>query len=141
MQRYDYERNLADLQDKYGQDQATDAYAKFISQQRFKRQRDLSNQGFQRQFPEAVVGMNRGMGSRVRSGVFGSRLQNHFSDFNQNLGQLDQSQAAEQSQFELQAAQRKQAYQRALMLLQEQLAAGQVGESPFASYSSVYGNQ
>lgn len=140
MQRYDYERNLADLQDKYGQDQATDAYAKFISQQRFKRQRDLSNQGFQRQFPEAVVGMNRGMGSRVRSGVFGSRLQNHFGDFNNALGQLDQDEAGEQSQFAIQGAQREQAYRRALMLLQEQLAQGQAGASPFATYSNVWGN-
>lgn len=140
MQRYDYERNLADVQDKYGQEQATDAYAKFVSQQRFSRDRDTANQGFQRSFPGQVVSMNRGMGSKVRSGVFGQNLGNHFGDFNKQQASLDQAQAGEQAQFATQQALRDAAYRKALMLLQEQLTLGQVQENPAATYSSVWGS-
>jgi len=140
MQQYEYQSRLGDLQDKYGQDEATNAYARFISQQRFKRDREMGNQTFQRGFPQAVVRMNRGMGRHIKSGVFGSNMQNHFGDFNRGMAQIDENQAADESGAALQQAQRQQAYQRALMLLQQQLASGQLGQNPFASYSSVWGN-
>ena len=134
MQQYDYQRNMADLQDKYSQDQATNAYARFISQQRFKRDRETGNQSFQRSFPQAIVGMNRGMGSRIKSGVFGSNMQNYFGDFNKGMAQLDEAEGADQGQFTMLQNQKADAYRRALLLLQEQYAQGRASDSPFATY-------
>lgn len=136
---YDYERNLADTQDRYAQDNATNQYARFISQQRFSRNKDAANQSFQRGFPSGVKRMNNGMGSHVRSGVFQDRLQQSFGDFNQNMGQMEADNAGQESQFATQQSLRDAQYQRALLLLQEQLAASQAGTDPFASYQNVWG--
>lgn len=137
---YDYERNLADTQDRYAQDNATNAYARFISQQRFSRNRDAANQTFQRGFPSGVVGLNHGMGSNVQSGVFRDKLGQAFGDFSQGMGNMEADQASQDSQFAQSQVLRDAQYQRALLLLQEQLGATQAAVNPFASYSQVWGN-
>lgn len=134
MALFNYERDLADVQDKYSQDNATNQYARFVSQQRFARNKDTMNRGFQEGFPQNVVAANRGMGSRIRSGVFGDRLGQMFSGFNRQMGNVEQDQAGAEAQFAQQQSLRDAAYQRALLLLQEQLTQQQAGESPFAAY-------
>lgn len=128
---YNYEKDLADVQDRYSQENATDQYARFISQQRFARQKDGMNRGFQQGFPGSVVQMNRGMGSRVKSGVFGDNLGRMFGNYNRQVGDVEHDQARQQAQFAQQQSMRDSAYQRALLLLQEQLSNERAGQSPF----------
>ena len=135
---YDYERNLANVQDQYAQDNATNQFARFVSQQRFSRNKDAANQSFQRGFPSNVVRMNQGQNQRVRSGMFGERLGNHFGDFSKNMGYMEADQAGQESQFAQAQAMRDNQYQKALLLLQEQMQAERGQVDPYAAYRSVW---
>jgi hypothetical protein len=119
---YDIENRYADLQDKYGQNQAINQYANFVGQQRFKRQREDMNTGFQRSFPKFTGSWAKRLGSNVRSGVFREKLGQNVGDFGRALGRVETDQMNDQGQFEANKAREFDAYQKALLRTQEEMA-------------------
>jgi hypothetical protein len=137
MALYEYEKGLSDLSQKYSQDEATNAYARFISQQRFNRQRQDQTQGFQRSFPQFTGQYARRLGSGVRSGVFGSKLNEFVGDYNQTQARTEQDQAADAGQFDQGQAMRSGQYQQNLLQLQEELARQRAMQDPYAVYRGI----
>lgn len=131
---FEFESQKNNLQDRYGQDQATNDYARFVSQQRFNRQKTDMNKGFQRNFPRFTAQGAQRLGSGVRSGVFNQALGNQVQDFNQGLQDVDQDQAGFEANWQTQAAGRQSAFQRAMLLLEEQIRAQRAMTDPFAGY-------
>ena len=88
----DYERQKADTQYKYSNDAVTNAYGRFISQQRGERGLGDSFRGYQRQFPRQTASFGqRGLsGSGVNSGVMRSSMNNFIGDFARNYGRQQQ---------------------------------------------------
>lgn len=138
MALYDYEKSLSDLTNSYAQDEATNAYARFISKQRFSRQRQDMTQGYQRQFPQFTGQYAHRLGSGVRSGVFQNKLNQFVGDYNQSQGRLNEDEAGTDSQYNQSQALRQSQYQQALLALQEELARQRAMQDPFAVYKGVY---
>jgi hypothetical protein len=139
MALYDYEKSLADLQNKYSQDEATNAYARFISKQRFARQRQDSTKGYQQAFPGTVAQLGRGQTSGIRSGVFLNRLNQFVGGQNQGMARLNEDEAAFDSNEAQNQALRQAQYQQSLLALQEELNRQRAMQNPYAPYQGVYG--
>ena len=88
----DYQRQKADTQYKYGQDSVTNAYGRFISQQRGQRGLNDSYQGYQRQFPQQTSQFGRrGLaGGGINSGVMKNSMNNFIGDFARDYGRQQQ---------------------------------------------------
>ena len=88
----DYTRQKADTQYKYGQDSISNAYGRFISQQRGERGLGDSYRGYQRQFPQQTAQFGRrGLsGSGVNSGVMQNSMNNFVGDFARDYGRQQQ---------------------------------------------------
>lgn len=88
----DYERQKADTQYKYSNDAVTNAYGRFISQQRGERGLGDSFRGYQRQFPKQTSSFGqRGLsGSGIQSGVMQNSMNNYIGDFARNYGRQQQ---------------------------------------------------
>ena len=138
MGAFQFETQLADLQNKYNQDNAAQEYGRFISQQRFGRQFDGMNRSYMRAFPKFTGGWARRLGSDVKSGVFNQDLANNVNDYGRQVNQLTEDQASTMGNFQVTQAQRDAAYQRALLALNEQLAAERAAVSPFAAYQGTW---
>ena len=138
MAAFQFETQLADLQNKYSQDQATQEYGRFLGQQRFSRGREDTNRDFMRSFPKFTGQWAGRLGSGVKSGVFQQDLGDYVGDFNRSQGRMDQDQAASEGQFVTNQAIQSSSYQRALLALQEQLAAQRASQNPFQGYQGVY---
>lgn len=138
MAAFQFETQLADLQNKYNQDNAAQEYGRFISQQRFGRQFDDMNRNYMRAFPGFTGKWAGRLGSDVKSGVFNQDLGNYVNDYGRQMNQLTEDQASTMGNYQMQQAQRDAAYQRALLALNEQLAAERAAVSPFAAYQGVY---
>lgn len=138
MALYDYEKSLGDLTNKYSQDEATNAYARFISKQRFSRQRQDSATGYQRAFPGFVAQANHGMGSGIRSGVFGQKLNQFVGDYNQGQDRLNQDEAGFDANDVQNQASATGNYQQSLLALQEELARQRAMANPYAGYQGVF---
>lgn len=138
MAAFQFETQLADLQNKYAQDNAVQEYGRFLGQQRFSRQREDMNRNYTRQFPRFTGRWAGRLGSDVKSGVFRQDLTDNVNDFGRELTRLDETQAADQGNYATMQAQREAAYRRALLALNEQFAAQRANQSPFAAYQGVY---
>ena len=99
----DYGRQKADTQYKYGQDSVSNAYGRFISQQRGQRGLEDSYQGYQRQFPQqtAQFGQRGLSGSGVNSGVMRNSMNNFIGDFARDYGRQQQDMTQELQGFDL----------------------------------------
>lgn len=135
---FQFETQTADLQNKYAQDNAAQEYGRFLSQQRFSRQKDDMNQGFMRSFPKFTGRWAGRLGSGVKSGVFQQDLTDNVNQFGRDLSRVEQDQATEMGNFATQQAGRDAGYQRALLALQEQLAAQRANQNVFAGYQGVF---
>lgn len=135
---FDYESGLSDLSEKYAQDDATSQYARFISKQRFGRDREDANRSYGRAFPQFTGQYAKRLGSGIKSGVFQEKLSQNVGDYNRTLGRMDEDEAGFDSNFEQNRALKESSYNRALLQLQEQLQRQRVMENPFASYQAVY---
>jgi len=98
-----YERQKADVNQKYGQQATTNAYGRFISQQRGQRGLNDSFQGYQRQFPQQTSQFGRrGLsGSGVSSGVMRNSMNNFVGDFARDFGRQQQDMTQQGQQFDL----------------------------------------
>lgn len=99
----DYERQKADVNYKYGTDSTTNAYGRFISQQRGERGLGDSYRGYQRQFPRQTASFGqRGLsGSGVSSGVMRNSMNNFVGDFARDYGRQQQDLTQNLQQFDL----------------------------------------
>ena len=111
-----YERQRRGITDDYATRAATNAYSRFLSQQRSERGLADYQRDFRRQTPRFTASYaRRGMaGGGVRSGVYNQAMRNYVGDYGQNLNRMYADQASELRQFDLTAAEQAAAKDRAL---------------------------
>ena len=87
-----YERQKGDIDYKYTQDAATNAYGRFISQQRGERSLGDMNRSFKRSFPNFQANFNqRGLSQPgVRSGTAQQAMNRYMGDFGREYGRAQQ---------------------------------------------------
>lgn len=87
-----YERQKADVNYKYSNDSITNAYSRFISQQRGERGLGDNYRNFQRSFPRytAQFGRRGLAGPGVESGVMRNSMNNYLGDFARDQGRMQQ---------------------------------------------------
>jgi hypothetical protein len=98
----DYERQKSAVEYDYGNQVATNAYGRFLGQQRGSRQLGDMSQAFGRSYPKyrAQFGQRGVAGPGVRSGVQHQAMTNYLGDYAQQYGRAQQDITAEQQQFE-----------------------------------------
>lgn len=129
---YDYESRSSDLTRRYNDEDAVSKYSRFISQQRFNRQRADMSQGFARQAPRFNASFAaRGLGD---SGIFKQGLGNRVNDYTQRYNDLVAAEGAQMGQFQAQDTNRQVGYRDALMRLMEQLQAQRAAENQFVGF-------
>jgi hypothetical protein len=131
---YEYGAKQADLTNNYERQNAAQDFGRFLGQQRFKRNREDLDRGFQRQFPKFTGYWAGRLGSGVQSGVMRRQLGEQVGDFNRRVQDVD----VQESQFlgadAQQRAQRAADYERALLGLREQFDVGRGLQAPVAQY-------
>jgi hypothetical protein len=120
-----YERQRRSVNDRASTDLAQNGYAQFLSQQRGNRQAADFKQDFGRSQPGFTSSWaKRGMaGGGVRSGAFQQALQNRVGDYTQGLGRMQQDQAVNNRQYEMNGASIEAYRQQALADLEAQKSA------------------
>lgn len=137
---YEYNSSVADLNNKYGQDQAVQAYGRFLGQQRFARQRQDTDRGFQQSFPKVTGQLaRRGFGSRIQSGRVAADVGDTVNAYQRQAGAIDEQQAGFEGDWNMRNGQQDANYQAALLRLKEQMDAGMALTDPFAIYRNVWG--
>ena len=98
-----FERDKAQTNYKYGTEATTNAYGRFISQQRGQRGLNDSYQGYQRQFPRqtAQFGQRGLSGSGVSSGVMRNSMNNFMGDFAKDFGRQSQDLTQNLQQYDM----------------------------------------
>lgn len=111
-----YERQRRGIDEDYSTRAATNAYSRFLSQQRGQRNIADYTRDFGRKAPNLTASYaRRGLaGPGVQSGVYGRAMQNYVGDYQQNLSRQYADQAGEARQFDLTGAQLAAARDRAL---------------------------
>ena len=111
-----YERRRRDVNADYTDRAATNAYSRFISQQRGERGIQDYTQSFQRNTPKFAAGFGqRGLtGPGVKTGIYQNAMKNYLGDYNQNLNRLYSDQATSGRQYDLSESQLTTARDRAL---------------------------
>jgi hypothetical protein len=102
-----YQGQENDLQYRYNTDRTTNAYGRFLSQQRGERTLGDLSQGFNRQLPSFRAGFGqRGLaGPGVQSGVMHRAMGNYLSDYGRDYGRAQQDATQEAQQYDLAGAQ------------------------------------
>lgn len=111
-----YERQRRGIEDDYSTKAATNAYSRFLSQQRGDRNIADYTRDFQRKAPgvTAAYGKRGLAGGGVQSGVYGKAMQNYVGDYQQNLSRQYADQATEGRQYDLTGAELASSRDRAL---------------------------
>ena len=101
-----YDRQKADTQYKYSQDSTTNAYGRFLGQQRGNRGLSDSYRNYQRQTPKFRAGLaQRGVaGPGVGGGVQRQAMDRYVGDFARDYGRQQQDYTQEMQQFDLSQA-------------------------------------
>ncbi len=117
-----YQRAADTLGYQYTGSQATNAYGRFLSQQRGERSLGDLTQGFQRGLPNAYSQFNqRGLsGAGIQSGTQQRAMGNYLGDYAQNYGRAQQDNAQNLQQYDLQGLQNTADYQNSLASLEVQ---------------------
>lgn len=118
-----YERQRGDITYKYSQDAATNAYGRFVSQQRGQRQLGDMATAYGRAYPgyKAQFGQ-RGFRPGVNSGVMQRSMQNYVGDYARDYGRAQQDQTMEMQQYDLQQRNLDQWRQQALQDIETEKA-------------------
>lgn len=111
-----YDRAQSDLGYKFNTDQASNAYGRFLSQQRGERSLGDMSQQFQRQLPGQYAQFNkRGLsGPNVQSGVQQQAMGNYLGDYTRNYGLQQGYNAQDLQQYDLASLQNQSYYQSSL---------------------------
>lgn len=98
-----YERAKGDIDYKYSTDAATNAYGRFISQQRGQRNLGDMSQDFGRAMPRhnAAFGSRGLAGSGVKSGVYQRSMNNFVGDYGRDYQRAQQDMTLEGQQYDL----------------------------------------
>jgi len=137
---YDYTSGSNDLTARYGQDQAVNDYARFISQRRGARTLDDTQRNFMRSFPRFQGSWaRRGVNSDTRSGVYSESVGNYAEDYARNYNRQLEDQAGEQAGFDLRNADLGANFQTGLQKLYERLMLERGGVDPFAALRGLVG--
>lgn len=117
-----YQRQANDLQYRFNTDQASNAYGRFLSQQRGERSLGDMTQQFNRQLPNAYAQYNqRGLsGAGIRSGTQHRAMGNYLGDYVQNYGRAQQDLAQGLQQYDLTGMQQQADYRTQLDALETQ---------------------
>jgi hypothetical protein len=99
----DYERQKSAVEYDYGNQTATNAYGRFLGQQRGQRTLGDMSQNFQRSYPHyrAQFGQRGMAGPGIHSGVQQQAMTNYLGDYAQQYGRAQQDITQEQQQFDL----------------------------------------
>jgi hypothetical protein len=116
-----YAQQSADLGYRYNTDKATNAYGRFLSQQRGSRSLTDLSQNFNRGLPNYKAGFGqRGLaGPGIRSGTYQRSLSNLLGDYATDYGRVQQDATQEAQQYDLQSAQLDAAYNNGLMAIEQ----------------------
>jgi hypothetical protein len=111
-----YERQRRGINEDYAAKSATNAYSRFLSQQRGERNIADYSRDFQRKTPglTAAYGKRGLTGGGVKSGVYGRAMQRYVGDYSQNMDRQLADQATQTRQYDLSEAQLASARDRAL---------------------------
>ncbi len=101
-----YERQKADVDYQYGSDSATNAYGRFLSQQRGRRSLGDMSRSFGRQTPKQVSSFGqRGLsGGGITSGAMNQSMRNYVGDYARQYGRQQQDNTMELQQYDLNQA-------------------------------------
>lgn len=92
-----HERSTGAIDYKYSSDAATNAYGRFLSQQRGSRTLGDMTRGFQRAYPgqKAQFGARGLAGGGIRSGTMQNAMRNFVGDFSRQYGRQQQDNTQE----------------------------------------------
>jgi len=107
-----YEGARRDLDYQYGTDSASNAYGRFVSQQRGNRGLADTTRGYQRGMPSLQSNFGRrGLGGGgISSGVQQGALNRYIGDYQRDWGRQQQDMAQQQQQFDVSDQMRDQWY-------------------------------
>ena len=111
-----YERQKGDVEYKYGSESATNAYGRFLGQQRYERQTADNSRAFGRAYPgyKAQFGQ-RGFGQGgIKSGAMNRSMGNYVGDYQRQYQQGAQDQTLANQNWDMQQANLDQYRQTAL---------------------------
>ena len=99
----DYERSKNDANYRYGTESATNAYGRFISQQRGSRNLGDMSRNFGRQMPQykSQFGQRGLSGGGVQSGVMQNSMNNFVGDYARGYGRQQQDTTQQLQQYDL----------------------------------------
>jgi len=118
-----YDRQANDLQYRFNTDSASNAYGRFLSQQRGSRDLGDLTQNYQRGLPGAYANFNgRGLGGSNRSGLQQRAMRNYVGDYGTQYLRSQQDMTQGLQQYDLQQANNQQNYTNQLLSLQGQKA-------------------
>lgn len=111
-----YERQRRGINEDYAAKSATNAYSRFLSQQRGDRAIADYSRDFQRGTPKltAAYGRKGLTGGGVQSGVYGRAMQRYVGDYSQSMDRQLADQQGQMRQYDLSEAQLASARDRAL---------------------------
>lgn len=117
--QYDYDRGVADLTLNKGVEDSTQAFGRFLGQQRYRRGLTDNANTFQRGFPKIGGGYNqRGL---FNSGIRQGGQRQAAQDYSTATERLNTDEAAEAGQFQMGQGFRDAAFQARLLALYEEL--------------------
>lgn len=117
-----YEQQASDLGYRYNTDKTTNAYGRFLSQQRGERGLGGMQRTFSRSLPNYKAGFSqRGLaGPGIRSGSMNRAMGNYLGDYARDYGQAQQDVQQEAQNYDLQGAQLDAYYNNSLAALEQQ---------------------
>jgi len=127
--QYDYDKASSDLMLGKTQEDATQAFGRFLGQQRHRRALTDNAQSFQRGFPKVGAAANqRGVwNSGIRRGYQRDAAQDYATATNRQNTDF----AAQEGQFDLQQTLRDAAFKQRMLLLYEELQRQRVVVPPY----------
>ena len=101
-----YQRQKADVQHKYSQDATTNAYGRFISQQRGTRNLGDNQRQYKREMPRqtAQFGQRGISAGGINSGVMNESMNRFVGDYARQQGRATQDLSGELQQYDLRQA-------------------------------------
>ena len=111
-----YERRKGDIEYKYGTDATTNAYGRFLGQQRYERGAQDAQRNFGRSYApyKASFGQRGLSGGGVTSGAMRQSMGNYIGDYQRDYTRAMQDQTLGNQQYDLQQANLDQWRQQAL---------------------------
>ena len=120
----DYEARRRGYTQQYGATGAMNAYANFLSQQRFNRDRQNLNEQYDKATPQVVSSFSRRglVGPNVKSGLFAKGVQDFAKQRAKTISDFNQGQEESQRSYDLGEASRLEAFKNQLLNMESEKA-------------------